>query len=81
MAIRQLHVTEALVSFRRLCRILHELTLEEVMAALNLETATQRRQSLTGKLIDRAVQLESQTIRKRLQEKSNGKSTQDYDPR
>lgn len=69
MAVRQLHIKEALVSFRRLCRILHELTLEEVMAALDLEGASQRRQSLTGKLITRAVQLESQILTKRLQEK------------
>jgi hypothetical protein len=75
MAVRQLHITEALVSFRRLGRIMHELTLEEVMAALSLEAATQRRLSLTTKLVDRAVQLESQITRKRLQEKFHGKST------
>lgn len=72
MAVRQLHIAEALVSFRRLGRIMHELTLEEVMAALDLESASQRRLSLTTKLVDRAVQLESQTIRKRLQEKFHG---------
>lgn len=62
------------MSFRRLGRIMHELTLEEVMAALSLEAATQRRLSLTTKLVDRAVQLESQIIRKRLQEKYHGSS-------
>lgn len=74
MAVRQLHIAEALVSFRRLGRIMHELTLEEVMAALELESASQRRLSLTTKLVDRAVQLESQIISKRLQEKYHGSS-------
>lgn len=62
------------MSFRRLGRIMHELTLEEVMAALELESASQRRLSLTTKLVDRAVQLESQIISKRLQEKYHGSS-------
>jgi len=76
MAVRKWHLNEALVSYRRLLGVIHELTLEEVMAALNLEAATQRRQSLTAKLVDRAVQLESRIILKRLQEKFNhGKST------
>lgn len=79
MSVRKWYLSEALVSYRRLLGVIHELSLEEVMAALNLESATQRRQSLTGKLIDRAVQLESQIIRKRLQEKSNGKNIKDQD--
>lgn len=72
MAVRAWYLNEALVSFRRLGRIMHELTLEEVMAALELESASQRRLSLTTKLVDRAVQLESQITRKRLQEKFHG---------
>lgn len=76
MAARPYYVSEALMSFRRLGGILHEMTLEEVLAALELESGTHRRQSVTAKLVDRAVQLESQLIRKRLQEKfQNGKST------
>ena len=69
MAARPHYVSEALVSFRRLGRVMHEMTLEEVIAALELESGTQRRQSLTDKLINRAVQLESQSLLKRLQEK------------
>lgn len=76
MAVRKWYLSEALVSYRRLLGVIHELTLEEVMAALDLEVATQRRQSLTAKLVDRAVQLESRIILKRLQEKyHHGKST------
>jgi hypothetical protein len=75
MAVRKLFVAEALVSIRRLNRITDELTIEEVMACLNLESASRRRQSVTDKLISQAVRLESQSLLERLQEKHHGKST------
>jgi len=68
-SVRKWYLTEALVSYRRLLSVLPELKLEEVMAALNLESATQRRRSLIDKLISRAVQLEGITLTKALSEK------------
>ena len=68
-SVRKWYLTESLVSYRRLLGVLPELTLEEVMAALSLESATQRRRSLTGKLISRAVQLEGVSLTNALSEK------------
>jgi hypothetical protein len=79
-SVRKLHLNEALVSYRRLVGILDELSLEEVMAALKLESATQRRRSVTDRLITRAVQLSGITLTTALQEKfHHGKSTEDND--
>ena len=75
MSVRKWYLTEALASCRRLDQVINELTVEEVMACLKLEAATQRRQSVTDKLISQAVRLESHLLSKRLQEKYHGKST------
>ena len=76
MSVRKWYLSEALVSYRRLNAVVNELTLEEVMAALELESATQRRRSLTDKLISRAVQLETISLTQTLTEKfHHGKST------
>jgi hypothetical protein len=74
-SVRKWYLNEALVSYRRLCAVIHELTLAEVEAALELESATQRRRSLTDKLISRAVLLDGIALTLALQEKFHGKST------
>ena len=75
-SIRKWYLNEALVSYRRLEAVADDLTLEEVMAALELESATQRRRSLTDKLISRAVRLEGIKIGIALSERfHHGKST------
>jgi hypothetical protein len=57
MPVRKWFISEALVSYRRLLTVVDELTEEEVAACLDLEAGTQRRQSVTDKLIKRAITL------------------------
>jgi len=59
MSVRKWYLSEALVSYRRLLDVVDELTEEEVLACLDLETASQRRQSVTDILTKRAVRLYS----------------------
>ena len=68
MSVRKWYLSEALVSYRRLADVIDELTEEEVLACLDLEAASQRRQSVTDTLTKRAVRLYSN----RLQEKYHG---------
>jgi hypothetical protein len=72
MSVRKWYLSEALSSYRRLLSVVDELTWDEVIACLDLEAGTQRRQSVTDRLIKRAISLTTQ----RLQEKyHHGKST------
>jgi hypothetical protein len=71
MLVRKWYISEALASVRRLTQVLPELTEEEVLACLDLEAGSQRRQSVTDILITRAARL----YLNRLQEKYHGKST------
>lgn len=57
MAVRKWHMQEALKSYSGLRAVLDELTEEEVLAALKLESATRRRQSFIDRLISRATRL------------------------
>jgi hypothetical protein len=68
MSTRKWYLNEALVSVRRLEAVIDELTWDEVIACLDLETATQRRRSVTDRLIKRAISLTTN----RLQEKYHG---------
>jgi hypothetical protein len=63
---------QALASYPSLKRVLNELTLEEVLAALDLETATFRRQSLVDRLISRAIRLNELSFAKQLKKKYLG---------
>ena len=72
---RKWYVSEALVSYRRLLSVVDELTLAEVTACLDLESATQRRRSVLDRLITKAVQLNVIVLTKVLTEKYHGKST------
>lgn len=75
MAIRKWYLNQARVSYKRLTEVLDEMTLEEVLAALDLEVASTRRRSVSDRLISRAVRLNEIAFNKRLQEKYHGTRT------
>lgn len=77
MAVRKWYLNQALASYPSLKRVLGELTQEEVLAALELESATLRRRSLIDRLISRAIRLNELTFTRQLKEQYHGKSTQD----
>jgi len=62
MSLRKWYLSEALHSYRRLLDVVGELTAEEVAHCLDLEAGTQRRQSVTDRLIKRAISLYSQRL-------------------
>lgn len=70
----------ALDSFQGLASIINELTEEEVLACLELEAATLRRQSMTDRLISRAVRLRELSYAAYLKERFNGTQSKDHDP-
>jgi hypothetical protein len=55
--VRAWHINEALTSFRRLDRIIDELTENEVRQALALEASTRRRKSIMDRLQRKAKKL------------------------
>ena len=57
MTIRSWHMNLALSTFQSLNSIVNELTEEEVLACLKLESATRRRRSFINRLIARAARL------------------------
>lgn len=69
MSVRQYYIGEALKSFTSLNRVLEELTEDEVLAALELETATLRRKSVADRLLFRAARLRNDAYLSQLQEK------------
>lgn len=69
---RKWYVDQARVSYKRLNQVLHEMTMEEVLATLELEVATTRRRSVSDRLISRAVRLNEIEFSQRLQEKIYG---------
>ena len=71
MPVRRWYINEALLSVRRLADVIGELTAEEVAACLDLEASTQRRRSVTDRLIKRAILLTTLSLK----EKYHGKST------
>lgn len=71
-------VAEALRSFSALLRILDDLTEEEVLACLQLEASTQRRESVLNRLISRAVRLNEVSYSRQLKEKYHGKETRSH---
>jgi len=72
MEVRQWQVTEALSSMRRLHDLIDDLTEEEVIAALELESGSQRRASMIDRLISRAVRLNEIKYSNSLKEKYYG---------
>lgn len=72
MAVRSWHIDQALASYPSLKRVLGELTEEEVLRALELESATLRRRSIIDRLISRAVRLNELSYSRQLKEKFHG---------
>lgn len=75
MSVRTWFVSEALQSARRLQEIIDELSEEEVIAALELESQSQRRRSIIDRLISRAVRLNEIKYVVQLKEKYHGTCT------
>lgn len=74
MEVRKFLVNQALESFSALQLHLHDLTEAEVIAALDLECGTSRRQSVIDRLISRAARLNEIQYVRQLKEKYHGKS-------
>ena len=65
-------IAGALRSYGALLAVLEELTEEEVLACLQLEAGSQRRESVLKRLISRAVRLNEIKYSRQLKEKFNG---------
>ena len=78
--IRRAVVAQALESFQGLTSTLGEMTENEVIAALEVESSALRRQTVIDRLISRAVRLRELSYAASLKEKFCGKSKVD-DPR
>lgn len=72
MAVRKFLLGQALESVSALKDCLPQLTQEEVLAALQLETATRRRESVIDRLISRAVRMNELSYATYLKEKFRG---------
>lgn len=72
MTVRKWYINQALESYSSLRTVLDELTEEEVLAALKLESATLRRRSMISRLISRAVRLNEVFYAISLKEKYHG---------
>ena len=72
MPIRRSYIDLALSSFADLLKTLHELSEEEVLACLELEAGSRRRQSILDRLISRAVRLNELSYNRQLKEKFHG---------
>jgi hypothetical protein len=57
MTVRKWHMRQATGSFTQLTAVLPQLTQDEVLAALDLESQSNRRKSTIDRLISRAVRL------------------------
>ena len=75
MTVRPYYVDQALRSFAGLTKTLDELTEEEVLACLQLESSSRRRQSILDRLISRAVRLNELSYNRQLKEKFHGTPT------
>ena len=69
MTVRNFKINQALESYAALKEHLNDLTEEEVIAALDLESSTRRRQSFIDRLISRAVRLNEVSFNRQLKEK------------
>jgi hypothetical protein len=71
---------QVLSSYSALNEALPRLTEPEVLAALDLEAASQRRRSVLDRLISRAVRLNELEYQRQLKEKYHGTSQDQPDP-
>lgn len=81
MAVRNWIVGQSLASYAGLRKHLRQLTEEEVLACLDVEAASLRRETVIDRLISRAVRLRELSYATHLKEKYRGTSEQDHDPR
>jgi hypothetical protein len=72
MATRRFYIQQALGSFTGLRRMLDELTEEEILECLKLESSSRRRQSILDRLISRAVRLNELSYSTKLKVKYHG---------
>lgn len=72
MTVRNFKINQALESYAALKEHLNDLTEEEVLAALDLESATNRRQSILTRLFSRAARLNEVRYVRQLKEKYHG---------
>lgn len=75
MSVRKWYVDQALQSFVRLNEVLSDLTEAEVLACLDLESASTRRRSIIDRLISRAVRLKEIEYNLTLSRKYHGTPT------
>ena len=76
MAVRKWHLSQATQSYTTLRTVVNQLTTEEVIAALELESQSLRRKSILNRLISRASRLNEIEFTRQLKEKYHGKNYQ-----
>lgn len=76
MAVRKWQLAQATQSYTTLRTVVNQLTLDEVIAALELESQSQRRKSILTRLISRASRLKEIDYTRQLKEKYHGKDRQ-----
>lgn len=82
MTVRKLLVDQALASYAGLTAVLDEMTEEEVIACLELEAGSRRRQTILDRLTSRAVRLNELSYNRQLKEKFHGtRPIEDHDRR
>jgi hypothetical protein len=74
MTVRKWYIDQALESYQSLNRVVNELTETEVIACLEIEAGSRRRQSILTRLIQRAVRLRSQETARQLKEQFHAPS-------
>lgn len=67
--VRKWHVDQALYSARSMMSVINELSMEELEAALAIESASQRRKVVIRRLIGRAARINEQQFINQLKEK------------
>lgn len=73
MAVRQWQLAQATQSYTTLRTVVNQLSYEEVIAALELESQSLRRSSIINRLISRASRLKEIELTRQLKEKYHGK--------
>ena len=76
MTVRKWHLAQATQSFTTLRTVVNQLSLDEVIAALDLESQSLRRKSILNRLISRASRLKEIEFTRQLKEKYHGKDRQ-----
>lgn len=72
MTVRKWHLAQATQSYTTLRTVVNQLTYEEIIAALELESQSMRRKSIINRLISRASRLKEIETTRQLKEKYHG---------